>query len=102
MFSLIPKTSLKLTLFSGLVTVTTLLFTSRRIFGDESLPKMIDWTIGCSTGSMLGLALAKGNTLTDCFFLYWEMKNEIFLDKSTMKRLFGNVVDKQVGFYWLF
>jgi len=26
------------------------------------------------------------------------MKNEIFLDKSTMKRLFGNVVDKQVGF----
>lgn len=25
------------------------------------------------------------------------MKNEIFLDKSTMKRLFGNVVDKQVN-----
>lgn len=51
--------------------------------------------MGCSTGSLLGLALTKGYSLTETFFLYWEMKNEIFLDKSTMKRLFGNVVDKQ-------
>jgi patatin-like phospholipase/acyl hydrolase len=56
---------------------------------------LVDWTVGCSTGALLGLALAKGNTLGECFFLYWEMKNEIFLDKSTMKRLFGNVTDKQ-------
>jgi hypothetical protein len=46
---------------------------------------------------MLALALAKGYSLTECFFLYWGMKDEIFLDKSTMKRLFGDVVDKQVG-----
>jgi hypothetical protein len=46
---------------------------------------------------MLALALAKGYSLTDCFFLYWEMKDEIFLPgQTTMKRLFGDVVDKQV------
>uniref|UniRef100_A0AC34QV46 PNPLA domain-containing protein n=1 Tax=Panagrolaimus sp. JU765 TaxID=591449 RepID=A0AC34QV46_9BILA len=79
----------------GLVSVVCLLFSSRRLFGDESLPDKIDWFIGCSTGSMLALAIAKGYSLTETFFLYWEMKNEIFLDKSTMARLFGDVVDKQ-------
>ncbi|KAI6214138.1 hypothetical protein M3Y94_00233500 [Aphelenchoides besseyi] len=81
----------------GLVSITCLLFASRRLLGDESLPNLADWFVGCSTGSMLSLALAKGNSLTDTFFLYWEMKNEIFLDKSTMKRLFGNVVEKQTA-----
>jgi predicted acylesterase/phospholipase RssA len=79
----------------GLVSIVCLLFASRRILGDESLPSLIDWYVGCSTGSMLALALAKGYSLTQTFFLYWEMKDEIFMDKSTMKRLFGNVVDKQ-------
>ncbi|CAD5226350.1 unnamed protein product [Bursaphelenchus xylophilus] len=79
----------------GLVSIVCMLFTSRRILGDESFPNLVDWWVGCSTGSMLALALAKGNSLIDTFFLYWEMKNEIFLDKSTMKRLFGNVIDKQ-------
>uniref|UniRef100_A0AC34F0F5 PNPLA domain-containing protein n=1 Tax=Panagrolaimus sp. ES5 TaxID=591445 RepID=A0AC34F0F5_9BILA len=79
----------------GLVSVVCLLFTSRRLFGNESLVDKIDWFVGCSTGAMLALALAKGFTLTEAFFLYWEMKNEIFLDKSTMARLFGSVVDKQ-------
>ncbi|KAH7729300.1 Protein T04B2.5 [Aphelenchoides avenae] len=81
----------------GLVSIVCLLFASRRIFGDESLPNRCDWFIGCSTGSMLALALAKGYSLKETFFLYWEMKDEIFLDKPTMKRLFGNVVDKQTG-----
>uniref|UniRef100_A0AC35U5M0 PNPLA domain-containing protein n=1 Tax=Rhabditophanes sp. KR3021 TaxID=114890 RepID=A0AC35U5M0_9BILA len=81
----------------GLVSVICLLFASRRIFGDESLIDMVDWTIGTSTGSLLALSLAKGNTLTQAFFDYWEMKNEIFLDKSTMSRLFGNAVEKQTN-----
>uniref|UniRef100_A0A7E4VGH0 PNPLA domain-containing protein n=1 Tax=Panagrellus redivivus TaxID=6233 RepID=A0A7E4VGH0_PANRE len=81
----------------GLVSVVCLLFTSRRLFGDESLVDKVDWLVGCSTGAMLSLALAKGFTLTETFFLYWEMKNEIFLDKSTMARLFGSVVDKQTN-----
>jgi predicted acylesterase/phospholipase RssA len=46
----------------GLVTVTTLLFMSRRLLGDETLPELANWIVGCSTGSMLGLALAKGNS----------------------------------------
>ncbi|CAD5219338.1 unnamed protein product [Bursaphelenchus okinawaensis] len=79
----------------GLVSIVCMLFASRRLLGDDSFPKLVDWWVGCSTGSMLALALAKGNSLIDTFFLYWEMKNEIFLDKSTMKRLFGNVIDKQ-------
>uniref|UniRef100_A0A915DN76 PNPLA domain-containing protein n=1 Tax=Ditylenchus dipsaci TaxID=166011 RepID=A0A915DN76_9BILA len=66
----------------------------RRALGDESLLSLVDWYVGCSTGAMLALALAKGYSLTDSFFLYWEMKNEIFLDKSTMKRLFGNVTNR--------
>lgn len=44
---------------------------------------------------MLALTLAKGASLTDAFFLYWEMKDEIFLNGSTMKRLFGDMVDRQ-------
>ncbi|KAI1732852.1 patatin-like phospholipase domain-containing protein [Ditylenchus destructor] len=79
----------------GLVSIVCLLFTSRRTLGDESLVSLVDWFVGCSTGAILALALAKGYTLTETFFLYWEMKNEIFLDSNTMKRLFGNVVDKQ-------
>lgn len=81
----------------GLVSVICLLFASRRIFGDESLVNFINWTIGTSTGSLLALSLAKGHTLTEAFFNYWDVKNEIFLDKSTMARLFGNVVDKQTA-----
>uniref|UniRef100_A0A0K0G4X0 85/88 kDa calcium-independent phospholipase A2 (inferred by orthology to a human protein) n=1 Tax=Strongyloides venezuelensis TaxID=75913 RepID=A0A0K0G4X0_STRVS len=81
----------------GLVSVICLLFASRRIFGDESLVNFVNWTIGTSTGSLLALSLAKGHTLTEAFFNYWDVKNEIFLDKSTMARLFGNVVDKQTA-----
>ena len=80
----------------GLVSVVCLLFASRRLFGDESLPDKVDWFVGSSTGSLLALAIVKGYNLTEAFFLYWEMKNEIFLEKSTMARLFGDVVDKQV------
>lgn len=79
----------------GLVSAVCLLFTSRRLFGDEYLPNIFDWIIGTSTGSMLGLTLAKGLTLTEVFFQYWDMKDEIFLDGSTMKRLFGDMVDRQ-------
>uniref|UniRef100_A0A914ZSM3 PNPLA domain-containing protein n=1 Tax=Parascaris univalens TaxID=6257 RepID=A0A914ZSM3_PARUN len=79
----------------GLVSVVSLLFASRRIFGDEYLPNVVDWMVGTSTGSMLGLSLMKGLTLMETFFLYWDMKNEIFLDGSTVKRLFGNMVDRQ-------
>ncbi|VDK17651.1 unnamed protein product [Anisakis simplex] len=79
----------------GLVSLVCLLFTSRRVFGDEYLPNLVDWIIGTSAGSMLGLLLAKGVTLTEAFFLYWDMKNEVFLDGSTMKRLFGHTVDYQ-------
>ncbi|KHN74520.1 85/88 kDa calcium-independent phospholipase A2 [Toxocara canis] len=79
----------------GLVSVVCLMFASRRLFGDEYLPNVVDWMIGTSTGSMLGLSLAKGLTLTEAFFLYWDMKDEIFLDGSTMKRLFGSMVDRQ-------
>ncbi|CEF71037.1 85/88 kDa calcium-independent phospholipase A2 [Strongyloides ratti] len=81
----------------GLVSVICLLFASRRIFGNESLIDLVNWTIGTSTGSLLALSLAKGHTLTEAFFNYWDVKNEIFLDKSTMARLFGNVVDKQTA-----
>ncbi|TMS39817.1 hypothetical protein L596_006290 [Steinernema carpocapsae] len=79
----------------GLVSVVCLLFASRRLFGDESLPSHIDWLVGTSTGSMLALALAKGYSLTETFFLYWEMKKVIFLDTGTLSRLFSNAVDKQ-------
>ncbi|KAE9550927.1 hypothetical protein FO519_005863 [Halicephalobus sp. NKZ332] len=79
----------------GLVSVVCLLFVSRRLFGNESLPDKVDWFVGSSTGSLLALAVVKGYSLTEAFFLYWEMKDEIFLDKSTMARLFGDVVDKQ-------
>lgn len=79
----------------GLVSVVSLLFASRRLFGDEYLPNVFDWLIGTSTGSMLGLCLAKGLSLTEAFFLYWDMKDEIFIDGSTMKRLFGDMVDRQ-------
>jgi hypothetical protein len=55
----------------GLASIVCLMFASRRIFGDESLINHIDWFVGCSTGAILALALAKGYSLTDCFFLYW-------------------------------
>ena len=45
-----------------------------------------------STGSMLALSLEQGKTLSQCFFQYWDMKRQIFLEGSTMKRLFGNQV----------
>lgn len=45
-----------------------------------------------STGSMLSLALAKGANLKEAFFLYWDMKKMIFLEGSTMGRLFGDQV----------
>uniref|UniRef100_A0A0N5AWA2 PNPLA domain-containing protein n=1 Tax=Syphacia muris TaxID=451379 RepID=A0A0N5AWA2_9BILA len=80
----------------GLVSVVILLFASRRLFGNERLPNVFDWLIGTSTGSMLALTLAKGSSLTDAFFLYWEMKDQIFLKSSTTaKRLFGATVDRQ-------
>ncbi|KJH51739.1 phospholipase, patatin family [Dictyocaulus viviparus] len=76
----------------GLVSVVCLLFTSRRILGDETLVNYFDWLIGTSTGSMLALSAANGRTLSECFFLYWNMKREIFLDGSTMSRLLGDQV----------
>uniref|UniRef100_A0A1I8A984 PNPLA domain-containing protein n=1 Tax=Steinernema glaseri TaxID=37863 RepID=A0A1I8A984_9BILA len=79
----------------GLVSVMCMMFASRRLFGDESLPTYMDWFVGTSTGSMLALALAKGYSLRETFFLYWEMKTKIFLDTGTLSRLFSNAVDKQ-------
>ncbi len=46
---------------------------------------------------MLGLALAKGRRLSELFHLYWAMKDEIFLDASTVSRLFGSIVDRQTS-----
>ncbi|CAJ0932692.1 unnamed protein product, partial [Mesorhabditis belari] len=79
----------------GLVSVVCLLFSSRRLLGDESLPDYFDWLIGTSTGSMLALSLSQGKSLKECFFQYWDMKRKIFLDGSTMARLFGNQVTEQ-------
>ena len=41
---------------------------------------------------MLSLSLARGTTLKDAFFQYWDMKSKIFLDGSTWNRLFGSQV----------
>ncbi|KAK6752243.1 hypothetical protein RB195_003579 [Necator americanus] len=79
----------------GLVSVVCLLFASRRILGDETLVNYFDWLIGTSTGSMLALSTAKGQSLTECFFLYWNMKRQIFLEGSTMSRLLGDQVAVQ-------
>ncbi|CAI4229579.1 unnamed protein product [Auanema sp. JU1783] len=79
----------------GLVSVVCLLFSSRRILGDESLVNYFDWFIGTSTGSMLALSTAKGLSLSQCFYLYWEMKRQIFLEGSTMSRLLGDQVTIQ-------
>ncbi|GMT23116.1 hypothetical protein PFISCL1PPCAC_14413 [Pristionchus fissidentatus] len=81
----------------GLVSVVCLLFASRRLFGDESLPNYFDWLVGTSTGSMLSLAMTKGSSLKDCFFLYWDMKKQIFMEGSTMGRLFGDQVRQQTN-----
>uniref|UniRef100_A0A1I7XJQ2 PNPLA domain-containing protein n=1 Tax=Heterorhabditis bacteriophora TaxID=37862 RepID=A0A1I7XJQ2_HETBA len=70
----------------GLVSVVCLLFASKRIMGDESLVNYFDWLIGTSTGSMLALSTANGRTLSECFYLYWNMKRQIFLEGSTMSR----------------
>ncbi|CAD6194252.1 unnamed protein product [Caenorhabditis auriculariae] len=79
----------------GLVSVVCLLFASKRLFGDESLPDYFDWLIGTSTGSMLALSLAKGLSIRDCFFQYWNMKAQIFLRGSTFNRLLGDQVTVQ-------
>ncbi|KIH68357.1 phospholipase, patatin family [Ancylostoma duodenale] len=103
----------------GLVSVVCLLFASRRILGDETLVNYFDWLIGTriywcdllqrnpsmfgkhacsflfSTGSMLALSTANGRTLSECFFLYWNMKRQIFLEGSTMSRLLGDQVSVQ-------
>ncbi|CAJ0595000.1 unnamed protein product [Cylicocyclus nassatus] len=79
----------------GLVSVVCLLFASRRLLGDETLVNYFDWLIGTSTGSMLALSTANGRTLSECFFLYWNMKRQIFLEGSTMSRLFGDQVTIQ-------
>ncbi|VDP17575.1 unnamed protein product [Heligmosomoides polygyrus] len=79
----------------GLVSVVCLLFASRRILGDETLINYFDWLIGTSTGSMLALSAANGRSLSDCFFLYWNMKRQIFLEGSTMSRLLGDQVTVQ-------
>ena len=70
----------------------SLLFASKRLLGDESLPNYFDWLIGTSTGSMLALSVASGRSLSDCFHLYWNMKRQIFLEGSTMSRLLGDQV----------
>ncbi|GMR44934.1 hypothetical protein PMAYCL1PPCAC_15129, partial [Pristionchus mayeri] len=79
----------------GLVSVVCLMFASRRLLGDETLTNYFDWLVGTSTGSMLSLALAKGANLKESFFLYWDMKKQIFLEGSTMGRLFGDQVQQQ-------
>ncbi|CAB3406198.1 unnamed protein product [Caenorhabditis bovis] len=79
----------------GLVSVVCLLFASRRLLGDESLPSYFDWLIGTSTGSMLALSLANGLSIRDCFFQYWDMKAQIFLRGSTFNRLLGDQVSIQ-------
>ncbi|CAI5449609.1 unnamed protein product [Caenorhabditis angaria] len=76
----------------GLVSVVCLLFASRRLLGDESLPQYFDWLIGTSTGSMLALSLANGLSISQCFFQYWDMKTKIFLKGSTFNRLLGDQV----------
>ncbi|PAV83923.1 hypothetical protein WR25_06329 [Diploscapter pachys] len=77
----------------GLVSIVCLLFTSRRLFGNETLPNCFDWLIGTSTGSVLALNLAKGKTASECFYDYWKMKNKIFDENgSTMSRLLGDQV----------
>nr|CDJ83972.1 Patatin domain containing protein [Haemonchus contortus] len=79
----------------GLVSVVCLLFASKRLLGDETLVNYFDWLVGTSTGSMLALSTANGWTLTECFFLYWNMKRQIFLEGSTMSRLLGDQVTTQ-------
>uniref|UniRef100_A0A8R1I024 PNPLA domain-containing protein n=1 Tax=Caenorhabditis japonica TaxID=281687 RepID=A0A8R1I024_CAEJA len=79
----------------GLVSVVCLLYASRRILGDESLPSLFDWCIGTSTGSMLGLSLVNNKSISECFFQYWDMKSQIFLRGSTVKRLLGDQVSVQ-------
>ena len=66
----------------GLVSITTLLFISRRLFGNERLADHVDWMAGTSTGSMLVLALTKGMTLTECFHQYIKVSNNhaFFID----------------------
>ncbi|CAI2349992.1 unnamed protein product [Caenorhabditis sp. 36 PRJEB53466] len=79
----------------GLVSVVCLMYASRRLLGDESLPQMFDWLLGTSTGSMLALSLANKKSISDCFFLYWDMKSQIFLRGSAVKRLLGDQVTTQ-------
>lgn len=79
----------------GLVSVVSILFASRRLLGDESLPTYFDWFIGTSTGSMLALSFANGLSISQCFFQYWDMKAQIFLKGSTFNRLLGDQVAVQ-------
>uniref|UniRef100_A0A1I7TDC3 PNPLA domain-containing protein n=1 Tax=Caenorhabditis tropicalis TaxID=1561998 RepID=A0A1I7TDC3_9PELO len=79
----------------GLVSVVCLLYASRRLLGDESLPNLFDWFIGTSTGSMLALSMVNKKTISECFFQYWDMKSQIFLRGSTVKRLLGDQVSVQ-------
>lgn len=76
----------------GLVSVVCLLYASRRLLGDESLPNLFDWFIGTSTGSMLALSMVNKKSISDCFFQYWDMKSQIFLRGNAMKRLLGDQV----------
>uniref|UniRef100_A0A914WPJ9 PNPLA domain-containing protein n=1 Tax=Plectus sambesii TaxID=2011161 RepID=A0A914WPJ9_9BILA len=77
----------------GLVSITMLMFISRRLFGNERIVDHSDWLAGTSTGSMLALAITKGMSLTTCFHQY--IKGEIFVESSSVARLFGSVVKKQ-------
>lgn len=72
-----------------------LLYASRRLLGDETLPNLFDWFIGTSTGSMLALSMVNKISISECFFQYWDMKSQIFLRGSTVKRLLGDQVAVQ-------
>uniref|UniRef100_A0A183EY09 PNPLA domain-containing protein n=1 Tax=Gongylonema pulchrum TaxID=637853 RepID=A0A183EY09_9BILA len=64
----------------GLILIQILLHIERLL--GHSITKYIHWFAGTSTGAMIALALAKGDSLRDCQSLYLRMKDEIFVGRK--------------------
>jgi len=64
----------------GLV-LTRMLLSFERLFGSPIIHNF-DWLVGTSTGGILALALATGKTAIECQYLYFRLKDKVFVDSK--------------------
>lgn len=64
----------------GLV-LTRILMSMEKVF-QVPITHCFDWIVGTSTGGILALALASGKSVQECQFLYFRLKDKVFVDSK--------------------